>query len=524
VIGGGDPSLLELARRRWWILIAGLAVYLVAVEPFWGRTADDAYISLRYAQSWAAGCGPVYSCGEAPVEGYTNFLWVAVAAGAMKVGLDAVVAMRIVGLLCGFLALAAAVLLGLRISGRWPAALLPLAALAASPFWAVNAVNGLETPAAALTVLWAALASLGLPRGRRPWLAGAAWGVSYLLRPEGVAFAALTGLWGIVAGLAQRAGLRRVARTALLFGAGFVVVAAPYFLWRLSFYGDLLPNSFHAKNLPSDLVVPRNLRHLAQDWLYFGPLLLGALATLIAVRRWSHLYLFLLALTSVAISVSVHNNFWMAGHRLYMTAAALLCVVAAGLAELGSGWRRWFGYASVVLAASVVLLGNREAFAPTWKLAHKHYATDDNPARALGLLIRRMARPGDWLAIRDAGMVPFFAGPKLKVLDMHERSLNDRQITRHGWSEDYIMSRAPRFIVFASPFPKLSPLDSPLCQLQGIPVLRWGGGTERRCLIFAHLQGWLVGRSPQFRAAGYRHMTSATWHVQRHFHLFVRDE
>src|SRR5206468_2965600 len=36
---------------------------------------DDALISMRFARNLAAGHGLVWNAGQAPVEGYTNFLW-----------------------------------------------------------------------------------------------------------------------------------------------------------------------------------------------------------------------------------------------------------------------------------------------------------------------------------------------------------------------------------------------------------------------------------------------------------------
>src|SRR5262245_2787031 len=37
---------------------------------------DDAYISMRYARHLVDGHGLVWNVGEAPIEGFTNFLWV----------------------------------------------------------------------------------------------------------------------------------------------------------------------------------------------------------------------------------------------------------------------------------------------------------------------------------------------------------------------------------------------------------------------------------------------------------------
>jgi len=518
-------------KDGWWAFGAALVLYLVAVRPFYGVTADDAFISFRYAQNWAAGCGPVYSCGEAPVEGYTNFLWVAISALAIASGLNVVVAMRLLGLVCGFAAVAAALLLIRRLYVRRSSQLVLLAGLASSPFWAANAPIGLETAAATLSVVLAALLSLDLVEGRRPWPAGLAWGVAYLLRPEALGFAAFTGLWYLGWGLARSRSTgagswRAVLRGALIYGASFLLVGGPYFVWRVLYYGDLFPNTFHAKREALDVLVPRNLGLLGEHWLYFVPVVLVALVVVVVQRRREQLYLVILALIAAAISISVHNNFWMPGHRLYLTAVALLLVVAGGVVDLPSPptRQRWIGPLLLGLTCAVLALASWRYFPPTQELSQLHYAQDDNPARRMGLMIRTMARPGDWLAIRDAGMVPFFAGPRVKVLDMHEKSLNDRHITRDGLSVKYVMRHRPRFIVFVSPFQGEFPIHTQYCQLQGIRVSDLLDRPDKKhCVVMAHLQELLIARSSQFRKAGYHKAMQVSWHRLRHFLLFRRD-
>lgn len=492
-----EDSLRQLARDQWWVLALGAMVYLGAVRPFFGITADDAFISFRYAQNWAAGCGPVYNCGQPPVEGYTNFLWTALGALVISLGLPVVETMRLVGLVCGLAMVGWAVLLCRQVHRRRAAQIAPVAAIAACPFFAVNAVVGLETAAATLSVLVAAQLSLTLPDGKRPWIPGLAWGVSYLIRPEAMGLAALTGIFFFTGGLVRRLGLRRTLRGVLVYAVGFVVVAGPYFIWRLVYYRDLLPNTFYAKHVPLPVLLPRNLRLIADSWTYFAPLLLVAVAAVVLSRKGRQLYLLLLALAAEAVALSVHNNFWMPGHRLHLTSAALLLVVAAGVVDLRLGQRRWVGAAALGGLCAVLLCACWFAYPKTHELAHLHYARDDHPAMKMGLAIRRWARPGDWLAIRDAGMVPFYAGPAVNVLDMHRHSLNDRRITREGWDLGYIMSHKPRFIVFASVH----------------------GGQ----LVYTHPEERAIADSPAFRAAGYRLVMRTAWHRIRHFFLFRRD-
>ena len=65
------------ARLAFWTLLAALCAGAVAWALHLGWLADDAFISFRYSRNWANGEGLVYNAGER-VEGYTNFLWVAV--------------------------------------------------------------------------------------------------------------------------------------------------------------------------------------------------------------------------------------------------------------------------------------------------------------------------------------------------------------------------------------------------------------------------------------------------------------
>jgi len=68
---------LVMAALLLWIVVAG--------RVFGEWQMDDAFISYRYAWNLLHGNGLVYNPGE-PVEGYTNFLWTLLSAGAMKLG------------------------------------------------------------------------------------------------------------------------------------------------------------------------------------------------------------------------------------------------------------------------------------------------------------------------------------------------------------------------------------------------------------------------------------------------------
>ena len=491
------------SHTGWALGLAAGALLLLAVRPFFGLVVDDALISFRYAQNWVAGCGPVFSCGEPAVEGYTNFLWVGLAALWLKLGVNVILAMQLCGLAASLLALLVACRLATRLHGH-PLAALPVAlGLASSPFWALNSVVGLETSAAAASIAGAAYLSLELPRGR-PFAAGLAWGLSYLIRPEALVFAGLTGLYLMARGLGLGIKIGTLLRISLRYAGAFLAVAGSYFCWRAVYYQSLFPNTYYAKKGSLKALLPRNLALLGEHTLFWAVLLAAALIALtIAILRrrgGQALYLLTLAGTSAGISLSVHNNWWMPGHRLYLSAALLLCVLAGGLVRWGSRRELWAlrGLGPLGLGALLLVMGY-SAWADQAGIlaaAEQHYARPGHPAESMGQRIRTLAKPGDWLAIRDAGFIPFFAGPKVKVLDMHDHSLNDRHIARQGWDLNYILDHTPRFIVLAS--------------------------TQARSLVLAHSSETRLYRDPRFRP--YRQLMTARWHGGRHYFLFTRNE
>jgi arabinofuranosyltransferase len=71
-------------------VLAGHAAYYY---PF---IADDAFISLRYANRFIQGLGLTWTDGE-PVEGYTNFLWVLINAALGALGIDLIIGARSIG-------------------------------------------------------------------------------------------------------------------------------------------------------------------------------------------------------------------------------------------------------------------------------------------------------------------------------------------------------------------------------------------------------------------------------------------
>jgi len=269
------PEASRVRRPRLVHAIAVLAAlpllagFTAAVRQAW--VCDDIFISFRYVDHLLRGQGLVFNAGER-VEGFTHFLWVILLAALARMGLDLVWLGRYLPLVAfaGILG----VLCQRRLRHRPAGGLaLPVAAwgVALHKDLQVFASSGLETAPFALLLLLGVLVAAGARL--RAGLAAALFALATLLRPEGAMYAA--------AAAAYLLWRTRRARPALVFAGVWSALVIPLLLFRLAYYGDLLPNTYYAKSAGG--------AYWSQGWqytrLYFGiyAVLLAGLAAIPAV-------------------------------------------------------------------------------------------------------------------------------------------------------------------------------------------------------------------------------------------------
>jgi arabinofuranosyltransferase len=222
--------------------VCAVAFGVVAAElAAW--TCDDAFISIRYARNLVAGDGLVFNLGER-VEGYTNPAWTLLIALGLALGIDPETWAVQLGVLAYAVALSLLVLEHRRrlVTGSG-VTLVPVAAIVGATHvdWAIHATSGLETSLVTTVVLAGYLAlSRDLERtSARGWPAAIWLAVAALLRPDAGLFA--------VAGIAPY--LARARRPTLArYVATLFVCVGPAILARWSYYGTLVPNTYHAKS------------------------------------------------------------------------------------------------------------------------------------------------------------------------------------------------------------------------------------------------------------------------------------
>jgi hypothetical protein len=420
--------------------------------PSW--FSDDAFISFRYAQNLVAGHGLVYNVGER-VEGYTNFLWTMLAALVLALDRDPVFWSYVAG---GVLALAI-LLVSYTLTRRL---LGPAWALVAALFVATSQSllvytargAGLETGLFTLLALGSSAFYLHSAAGtRRTYavLTGLGFALTSLTRPEGVLLMGLTTGHLLVSHLQLPVGnsgdrkiLTRIRlslpprllirRLALVLGA-YLLIFGPYFLWRVTYYGDLLPNTFYAKTGGGVQQIVRGLAYAGEFVLAFGGLLLLLLLLPLARQGWAALrgwrgYLLLLVSVYSLYIVTVGGDHF-PGERFFVPLVPWLALLLAdGLAE-GYAWCRQQKLLRRLAPAGLALL--LLLYAPYALLRSMTFDTvlagNDESVwiwRELGWWLQDHTAPDASVAALGAGAIAYYSDRT--TIDL--LGLNDRHIAR----------------------------------------------------------------------------------------------
>jgi hypothetical protein len=357
ITGAALCSLMVLAlfpwpsRYRRYARAASAAamawVVVLSLSGAWRLSwlCDDAFISFRYARNLVDGHGLVFNIGER-VEGYTNFLWTVLMAAGVAARVHPGQLAIVLGLASfgGALALSWRVAMALSTRRSPPTVSIAAVLLGGSYTFASYATSGLET------MLGTTLVLLSLERAlrHRPLAAGLAGLAAVLTRPDHAIF---------YVGLAAAMALERSRRRELVrFLAPFGLIYVPYFLARWAWYGELLPNTFHAKS-GAESYLGQGIVYLIACALgsgLFGLIPLAA-AGIAHLRRHLLTRFVLLSVPIYLFYVARIGGDFMLG-RLLVPVLPLFAVLAeAGARRLAAFRRAWLAVVGVVSATAFVL-------------------------------------------------------------------------------------------------------------------------------------------------------------------------
>jgi arabinofuranosyltransferase len=257
--GLDDRTLRERVGQRWFALVVMALPLSLMLGLAWTQRwmSDDGFINVRVVQQIFDGNGPVFNAGER-VEVTTSPLWVlCLVTGKIALfWLPLEWVAVLLGLALTITAGALAIVSSWRVHHTWR--LLPIGILmyVVLPPAAVHATAGLEL---GLTLLWIAgwyllLHAADQPDGRAVLATAFVIGLGPLIRPDLAVMSLLAG-----AVLMVRHWPRSPRRLAVI-ATSALAVPLTYELFRMSYYGNLLPNPAYAKEATAS--------NWAQGWEY----------------------------------------------------------------------------------------------------------------------------------------------------------------------------------------------------------------------------------------------------------------
>jgi tetratricopeptide (TPR) repeat protein len=319
------------------------AIFVLHAGYFGTYIFDDGAITLSYARNFAEGHGLVLTPGGERVEGYSNWLWVMILAACYKLGmgpLGPVFILKFPALLCG-----AATLILLFFLPRvaydehdndplW--LLAPLATTISTPF-VLWAITGLENALYSFLILLSAYLYLAELRDnrRKPWSALALAGVA-LTRPEGIIYFGVMLIHRVICAVLRKHALTR---RDLAWAAIVVVPFGAFMLWRYSYFGYWVPNTFYAK---------ASERHLSDLWRYLLNPYDSGLAYLLDFL-WQQSMVFFLPLMALAV---LPRKDWVAN----LLFCGLLGATSLYVVYVGGDWWWEFRFISPLVPIIALLI------------------------------------------------------------------------------------------------------------------------------------------------------------------------
>ena len=244
-------KLKQIIEKRFKLSAGIVFILLIAFAWINRFIQDDAFISFRYAKNLVKGWGLVFNKGER-VEGYTNFLWTLIISIPVKIGWNPIIFSYIIGILFFVITLYFTYKLSNLIFDSRLLSLLTVFLLGTNYTMSCYATGGMETQMQTAIVVISYF--LCLKCFTRKTLKNSGWmllsillAISILTRPDSVLFVLviLSALIFIHKGgeLTTKTQLSNY----LFLIIPFLLITGVYLIWKLDYYGSILPNTYYAK-------------------------------------------------------------------------------------------------------------------------------------------------------------------------------------------------------------------------------------------------------------------------------------
>ncbi|KTD59981.1 hypothetical protein [Legionella shakespearei] len=449
-------NYLSMRKQNFLAFFLGFyCVYdlAIALSHAWQFTTDDAYISWVYARQLINGQGLLWHGTPAPVEGYSNFLWIILSALIMKLQLPLLASVKwfsIVSLGGGMFFL-------YRIGRTF---FNPLAAMLAVflfshyigvVWWTVSGLESMFYCALSLLLVWQCIRAMGIVSNSAvPWTSHGTVEApiysttSWLLCNISLLLLALTrfeGLvWVIPVAVFMACQIRvrfinkiqpdksTMYRWLLITLLCFILPYLLYFSWRVYYFGHWIPNSYRCKSLASGQFFV-----VDQDYLQvLFPFIIAALPFFLLAKKgcWH----WLLWLPSVLYAVMLWKADPVITHylRLFLGPFALFSLLPVlGVMQFIQDFIRLKIDPEVLSAVLIIVM--TFLFIPSHNVsflqkAVLHYQERTHNRMQIVEFLNKEAKSGDTVLLNDCGIIPFSARYDLRFIDM--QCLNNPELTQ----------------------------------------------------------------------------------------------
>lgn len=418
--------------------------------------SDDSLISLRYAQRFIEGKGLTWNDGH-PVEGYSNLLWILMISALGKLGMNLILAARLLGIACSVGTLAAICFYFKTRNIRREYVFLTVFLLVTTPCFTVWAIGGLEQPLYIflLTLTLTEVSKIINDKNKGRIYSLSLWlGLLAITRPDGFLFTILTTLFLVFIFRKSRKDLIKVFVFAGILPALFLL---GQLLFRYNFYGELVPNTALVK-------VKITLHHIVRGGFYvfksfFGTLLfssLGLYCLFYLVYKKKNLFGFYVLLNIVVWTVyivTVGGDIFPAFRHYYVVLILLVFAIILGLNEMKFHFKIKMirvGFIALLLINPFIQL----------VIPDNHYAIEERwefRGMNLGKTLKNTFPETTLIAVTAAGCIPYAS--ELPTVDM--LGLNDYYTPRHPpknfgtgmlahelGDANYVLGRNPDIIIY----------------------------------------------------------------------------
>ncbi len=432
----------RIFRERFQLLliitIAGL-VLLAWMNRF---VQDDAFISFRYADNFAHGNGLVWNIGER-VEGYTNFLWTLLIGGGIFLGIDPIDCSFMLGILSLIFTLIFTYKLTVLFFKSEYIGLLTIFLLGTNQSFSSYATGGLETQMQ--TALFIASSYLCVKcmlsnewTTRSLLTLSALLTASILTRLDSALLGLVVWTFAVFNLLKDKNMIHQKIKKLFIFTAPIILVVGVWFLWKLYYYGDILPNTYYIK-ASSITSLSRGLNYIyvfLGSYLLFPFIIIGLFAARVFFKK------FQISLLLIGISVflwltyitKIGGDFM--EFRFFVPILPMVFIILSWIIFIYIQKPLIRTALVLLIAAGTInhsatfVLNPEDGIEPISDL-HGHITSEHQNWSGIGKVLGRLF--GDntdvTIATTAAGAIPYFS--RLRAVDM--LGINDERVARDGF-------------------------------------------------------------------------------------------